>query len=825
MAQPTDPDAQSSSPGGQAQSSVEANYQQAIAAFKAQRYDQALTYFQRLGQQPPGSPYFLKALMGRVRVHQQLGQTDAARLLCNQLVQGPSASASQWAKQVLRQLPPSAEGELGGDAQVESLSTGADSGHDLSGFMPLEQPNSQTKGATVNPDWPERGGHRPGESTPPAWAESLASEKPATAGERSLFHYQQLNQRPGEANQSQEPAPRIAGPPPQDSRGAAPSASPQTDLQSPHAQPRPRPQAPLPRRPLELWAGQGLTAIALGWAISWGLQFALKTLDRLLQWVRWPVAISLPGAHQPYTLWVMGGLLLLGLASPWLMDYCLALGFRQRSLSTRQLQGSSPGALRLLRQVCRQQGWQLPELRVIADPTPLCFSYGWQPRNTRIVVSQGLLDRLSDQEITALYGYELAGMVNHSLPVLSGLGFLLLLLYGGYRWLAKTGDTITQPLLQTILGLLASIVYGLFWLLRQIGLWLSRLRCGWGDRRAVALTQHPDHLIEGLLGFTRAIATHLQQREQRHPLQASLEILMPVGFRQALGPGNLLASSQENEAVQAMLMATDGLNPYRQWLRVNASHLPLGERLLWLHQQALVQNQPNIAPEQPSHSAQVSLPLLLLQKGPLAGLLAGGSLAMGLWFLGGIVNRLGWQRLNWLYQDPSILAGGLWLGLGLGLLLRINLLFPDAVSATAPGSPGSAEPNTVVSLLQVSNSLPVQGQPVTLRGELRGQPGIGNWGSQDLYLADPSGLVRLTNPVPLGSLQGIFQPRNHPFRWIGRRVLVTGWGRYSNGILWVDINQIRLGQQQVFQTYGPIWATLISLGASLFGIVTILRGG
>ena len=44
-----------------------------------------------------------------------------------------------------------------------------------------------------------------------------------------------------------------------------------------------------------------------------------------MRWVRWPIQLSLPGAYQTYTVWVVGGLVLLALASPWLMDFALAL--------------------------------------------------------------------------------------------------------------------------------------------------------------------------------------------------------------------------------------------------------------------------------------------------------------------------------------------------------------------------------------------------------------------------------------------------------------------------------------------------------------------
>ncbi len=792
--------------------SVEQYYQQAVAAFKAQNYGQALVYFQRLGQLPPESPYHLKAAMGQVRALQRLGQIDEARALCQQMLLSGSPQMSQWASQVLSQLPPAER-----EGPTLDQSTDAVTGTDLIGFVPLDAPLDRGINQPLNPLNPSS----PRPDTPAAIpVDQPAADEGDASPLGSLFHFQQLNQRLGEDSQDQPLPPAAVDPVEPDRAGGAGATGPKRV--KPAASAAARQQVPLPQRPWGLWAGQGLTAIALLWVLNWAFHAALRAIDGGLRWVRWPIRLGLPGANQTYTVWLVSVLVLLALASPWILDYVLAFWHGQKPLSSRQLQTSHPETLRLLRQVCRQQGWQLPELRLIADPAPLCFSYGWLPRNTRIVVSQGLLDQCSSEALTALYGYELARAVNRSLPVLSAAGLLLLLLHKGYQGLAQVGDGIAQPLVRNVLGLLSSAIYGLFWLLRQLLLWLSRLCSSWGDSRAVALTQHPDHLSEGLVGFAEAIATYLRQRGHLHPLHTSLEILMPVGYRQALSPGSLLGSAEQAGAIETNLMAIDSLNPYRQWLRVNAAHTPLGERLFWLNQQALLRNQPGIGLDAWPLPAKVSLPILFLQKAPLAGLVIGGSLAMGLWFVGGVVNRLGWWRLSWFYQDPSILAGGLWLGLGLGLMVRINQLFPDRPTGTKSTK---TQATPIAALLKTPSPLPVRGQPVTLRGNLRGQPGMANWGLQDLYLEDDSGLVRLANPVPLGSLQGALQPHHHPFKWIGRRVTVTGWGRYSGGMPWVDIDQIQIDPKRAFQAYGPIWATLFSLGCSLLGIWTILRGG
>ncbi|MBD2111913.1 MULTISPECIES: M48 family metalloprotease [Cyanophyceae] len=841
MAQPIDPKSQASAPGNRGASAKQV-YEQAVTAFKAQSYDQALALFQRLGRLPPGSPYYLKAVMGQVRVYQRLKQVDQARLGCQVLLDSSSSEARQWAQQVLSQLPNKTKGEVPSVTQETALPTKAD----LSGFVPLAGIASSQTPPPLPP--------KPASKTPiplPSPEElnqprseddnlDAAEEREPEPTYQSLFHFQQLNQRSGiDQNDSDRPPDATIDATIPASNASAEPISRSKAIPSHQRQL----QASLPKYPLGLWLQQAFTAIALLWITNWAIHFALRTADRLLRWVRWPVQLSLPGAYQNYTVWVIGSLVLLALASPWIMDFALTFWHGQKPLSTRQLQGHSPGTLRLLRQVCRQRGWQLPELRVIPDPAPLCFSYGWLARNTRIVVSQGILDQGSDEAITALYGYELARMVNGSGSVLSAVGLLLLLLHTAYHRLAQIGDRLTQPFLRTPLGIFSSIFYGLFWLLRQLVLWLSRACCAWGDRRATVLTQHPDHLTDGLLQLTEAIAADLERRGTLHPLLTSLEVLMPVSSRQAVTPGSMLAkagpdgqnlSAADNSPSDrfanrattiANLIAVDSLNPYRQWLRVSASHLPLGERLLELSQQATLRQQPTAIalPLASPTPGNFSPRLLLLQKSPLTGLLIGGGIAMGLWFVGGIVNRLGWQRLSWLYQDPSILMGGLWLGLGLGLLLRINALFPEPGSSPTTRQTSSPAPDNIAELINNSSVLPVQGKPVTLQGQLRGATGLENWGCQNLYLEDTSGLVKLVNPVPLGSLQALFQ--HHPRQWTGQAVTVSGWSRYGGGLLWVDIHQVQLDSRHRFQAYGPIWATLLSLAISLIGVLTIFRGG
>ncbi|NMF82226.1 zinc metalloprotease HtpX [Nodosilinea sp. P-1105] len=812
-------------------------YQQGVAAYRAKAYDQAIAYFRQLLRLASTPADRVKAQMGLVRSHQRLGQYAIARQLCQQLQASPVDQARQWAEQTLRQLP------AAGQTTVASIPTdlaqpafpGAK--RDLpqldrpttndTGFVPFRAeptapkgpPSASAAAAAEAPQPPPMAGPatpvpsssppRPQTQTTQSSSSSSSAETTTAGKGGSLFHYQRLNQQPWRGPLDEAPgepnsAPQAAAEAPAPAKPSVPSVSATT----------PRPQ-PLPRRPLHLWFGQAVTAIALVWGINWVFHLGLRGVNGLIRLVRWPVRFyGLPALDQSYNPWVIGLVLLLAVGSPWILDWLLARWHGQRVLSTRQLQQLNPQALTVLRQLCRRQGWHLPELRLIPESTPYCFSYGWHPRNTRIVVSQGMLDTLPPDQVVTLYSVELAHAINGALPVLSAVGLWLLVCHTVYGQLADWAEQRQQAWLRSIIGALAHGFYALYWGLRQLTLGLSRWRSDWGDRRTVVLTRQPRLLADTLIHLSATLASHSQHSGSISPILCSLGVLLPISPAQALSPGSFVSTLGLGPVV-----TSDVTNPYRQWLRINTSHLPLGERLVVLNQAAKQYGQPPLSLETADLSPMPAFAMapLLRQKAPLVGLIVGGSLAMGLWFLGGVTQGLRLPFLSWLYQDPTVLWGLLLLGLGIGLLLRINTLYPEP--------PHDLPPESASRLISALPPLPVQGAPINLQGQLMGRSGPANWFCQRLYLACPEGLVRLACPSPFSAWQALRRPQQHPAAWIGRRVTVKGWGRRAGGELWLDIDHIHLDQRQAMVGHGPQWATLISLGISLWGIVIIFTGG
>jgi Zn-dependent protease with chaperone function len=842
---------------------------QGTQALKSKDYPGAIAAFEALtGSQTPAAER-LKATMGLIRAYGRQGNWTSAISYCQPLTRHPSQRVKAWAEQTLRQLQeqlqasvPSLSMETGSDAEP------AQATQDRSGFIPLEStpvsPSGAAPDSTTTAE-PVKSGRLSSleadlsSSTDPKSASASTafsadpSENPphhsrrtskeadrstAAAGvhqdlasppSASLFHYQRLNE--SSYADAQSPAPSgDASPLEVDQSGSVfpedSSLPPPENIETAISD---RLKAPQPLPPLawhvhlKLWLVSGLSLAAFLITSRVLLNFGMAIMRSLIDHINWPIRLNPPSFLYHDHIWLLALIwLVLLLVSPWILDRLLQLSWGQQTLSTRKLQEYSPEALRLLRRLCQQRGWPFPALRLVPDACPICFSYGWLPRNTRIVVSQGLLNQLEDEEIACLYAYELGHSLTRHLPVMSAFGIVLVFLHQGYWQLAQWGNRWRWPWLRLPLGLVANLLYSLFWLLRKTSLWAARVGADRNDRLAVELTGNPHGHRRSLAKLMRCTAIAISQTRETSPWLEALDVLTPLSHQLALTPG-----SSPADTPLATLTQWDNQNPYRYWLIWNQPQPLLGERLRRLDQFAYQIGLPTHAPNFLNTSKRqrlgtrpdglTYLPPLLLQGGPLVGLLIGLGVCMALWFVGGVVNAFNWFRLSWLYQDASILRGSLLLGFGIGMMVRINSLFPDILAKNVVANPD------LVSIQRKPLSLPIDSQPIQLEGQLLGRRGIANWLNQDLIIVTETGLLKLHVLSAIGPLGNLFAGQNHPIHALHQRIRVTGWFRRGSPV-WLDVDSLRTRKQTLKCSNLPLWTTFVSLATAFWGIYSILRG-
>ncbi|MCC5646698.1 M48 family metalloprotease [Nostoc sp. CHAB 5824] len=543
------------------------------------------------------------------------------------------------------------------------------------------------------------------------------------------------------------------------------------------------------------------TFIALFWVIREIFKLAFGFINQTL--VKLPYLEPLQLLYRDPTQVLLIVLVILIGVSPWLLDLLLANLYSQREFPKDVLNAHSREAVRVLQRCCQQRHWPLPKLRILPMAAPIILTYGSLPRNARIVVSQGLLEQLADDEIAIIYATQLGHIAHWDFAVMSLLLLVTLPIHKLYQQVSNWGDKISG-IWRWPVTILASLVYGVWCLLTGTALWLSRLRLYYSDRVASEITGNPNALIRALLKIAIGIAADIQKQEQTSWQLESLNLLTPVSHQQSLSLGTI-ASNLSFES----FLKWDTANPYRRWFTINSSHPLMGDRIERLCQIARhwhLDTELHFA----SVPSKVKRQSFLLQIAPWLGVPLGVLFAAFVWLTWQLAFALKFLNLKWIYEDWSFITGCLLIGFSIGTVMRINSFFPDIKPATVQTD------DYLPNLLADPSALPIDSVSVRLVGKLLGRQGTSNSLAQDLILQSSAGLVKLHHVSWLG------QSLNYQ-DLIGRQIIVTGWFR-RGATPWIDIQTLETYSGKTIHSPHPIWSTFLAVAAQALGAYVFLTG-
>ncbi|MDZ8082225.1 MAG: M48 family metalloprotease [Nostoc sp. SerVER01] len=553
--------------------------------------------------------------------------------------------------------------------------------------------------------------------------------------------------------------------------------------------------------PLRLLAAG--TFMALFWVMREILKLVLGFINHAL--VKLPYVEPLQFLYNDPTQFLLIVLVILMGVSPWLLDLLLANLYGQRELTKDVLNGHSRETVRVLQRCCQQRHWPLPKLRILPMAAPIILTYGSLPRNARIVVSKGLLEQLTDDEIAIIYATQLGHIAQWDFVVMSLVLLVTLPIYKVYQQVSKLGDSISGKIWRWPVTIVASLIYGVWCLLTGTTLWLSQLRLYYSDRTAAEITGNPNALIRALLKIAIGIATDIEKQEHTSWQLESLNIVAPISYHQSLSLGTI-ASHLSFES----FLKWDIVNPYRRWFTINNSHPLVGDRIERLCQIARhwhLDTELHFPNEQP---LKVKRQPFLLQIAPWLGVPLGVLFAGLVWLAWQLAFALKFLNLKWIYEDWSFITGCLLIGFSIGTVIRINSFFPDIKPATVQTD------DCLPNLLADPSALPIDSISVRLVGKLLGRQGVSNSLAQDLILQSSAGLVKLHHVSWLG------QSVNHQ-DLIGRQIIVTGWFR-RGATPWIDIQTLETQSGKTIHSPHPIWSTALAVAAQAWGAYVFLTG-
>ncbi len=567
-------------------------------------------------------------------------------------------------------------------------------------------------------------------------------------------------------------------------------------------------------KPGQLWLAQigGAIAFYVLWQtvihqVAAIANSCLVLLDRYL-----PFRLrSLPGDWQQMSWPLLIAMGMIAIAAPWLWDLWLRSTAEGLPCPMSFLRTHSSEAAGLINRQCRQCRWPLPTLWKLPTDIPLIFSYGWLPRNARIVISQGLLTRLKEDEIAALVAYEMSHWKRWHWRLLSVTGLILQVLLWFY-WQSALWGNRQIGLVKMLAGTTSTLAYSLFWLLRLPIIGMARVRTYYSDRAATVVTGNPNGLTRALAKLSFGLAASVEQQGYTPILIESLTPLLPVS-------ADLARHRLYSQIPLAKLFAWDVQNPLSAWMSCLATHPPLGDRLsrMMVYTQRwrlTCEIHLKSKPQRRGLSAK-EWQQLARQGTPYMGLAAGLAIGLLLLGLGAIAAALKWPMLDWMHKDIGLFRCCLLLGTGVGITLRLNRFFPDLSFSVPPSE-------SLDAWVSDHNLLPADSIPTNLSGILLGRPGIANWLGQDLFLKTQFGLMKIHYYSELGPLGNSVSLERTPLSISHTSVQIIGWYRRGNQP-WIDIDKIRADNGSLLQAAHPVYSLLLATIASGSGLWLLIR--
>jgi Zn-dependent protease with chaperone function len=555
--------------------------------------------------------------------------------------------------------------------------------------------------------------------------------------------------------------------------------------------------------------GKGVTAnLGLASGITLSLLFGMVLVLSL-------VVIPHDLADRHPTLWLslsigttIGFNLLMFFISPYIMDVIQGLLYGTRWTSLSEIERHSPESARIIREVCRKKNLREPQLGIIDDANPTAFTYGALPNSARLVVSTGLFQYLDDDETATVYAHELGHIVHWDFAVMTLASTLVQITYLVYvygrratQWLGNS--SIEKNIKQSVQNA-ATIAYIFYVVGEFMLLYLSRIREYHADRFAAEVTGNPNALSRALV----KIAYGITEEERQHPDQSRV---MLRGTR-ALGICDGKAVVSAGAAYRAAttprkvgkVFLWDMFNPWAWWMELMSTHPLTGKRIRALttyaeqlglaaeYDMAAIVKEGNQLDKSRLYRSFVSD--LVLMFAPPLGFFGGLTCGLVFAFAGG-----GWR---------ATICGTL-VGLGLGILLKMVVMYPDYDLAIE---------TDVLTLMSDPYANPLRGRPVKLTGEIIGRGDSGNKAGADLVLHDATGKIPLHYNSRFGWLGNVWFGWTQAEALIREQVDTVGWFRRSiaSRVDVVSLNCPRLPLRVA--SYHRFWTVVYGLGSIGIGL-------
>ncbi|MDM9583057.1 MULTISPECIES: zinc metalloprotease HtpX [unclassified Nostoc] len=489
--------------------------------------------------------------------------------------------------------------------------------------------------------------------------------------------------------------------------------------------------------------------------------------------------------------------------SPFIMDLTQGWLYQTRWVDLAEVETLSPETAKVIRQVCEQKKLKTPRLGIIDDQNPTAFTYGSLPNSARLVVSQGLFTYLDDDEVATVYAHELGHIVHWDFAVMTVASTLVQICYLIYstarRFGRGGGDSKIKDAMQTA----ALVAYVFYVIGTYLVLYLSRTREYFADHFAAESTGNPNGLSRALVKIAYGILEEGSRTQEPSRLIEGTRALGIYDHKAAASTGTAYRITSDTQKVGRVFL-WDMFNPWGWWMELNSTHPLTGKRVRALSNYA----------EQLGLPTEFDMGRVIgegktLNKSRLYGnffldVVLYGAETIG--FFAGLVTGVILLSSS---QNTGLVLGAPLIGLGMGILIKALVMFPDYKQA----------PETdILTLMSDPYASPLRGQPAKLEGQLIGRGDAGYKFGSDLKIQDRSGMLYLHYASRFGPIGNFLFGMKRVQSLIGEQVGAVGW--FRRGVApWMDLIQLQSKNGTIVNSYHRFWSFILGGGSIILGVV------
>ncbi|QLE40787.1 tetratricopeptide repeat protein [Nostoc sp. C052] len=489
--------------------------------------------------------------------------------------------------------------------------------------------------------------------------------------------------------------------------------------------------------------------------------------------------------------------------SPFLMDLTQSWLYQTRWVELAEVETLSPETAKVIRQVCEQKKLKTPRLGIINDQNPTAFTYGSLPNSARLVVSQGLFTYLDDDEIATVYAHELGHIVHWDFAVMTVASTLVQICYLIYstarRFGRGSGDSKIKDAMQTA----ALVAYVFYVIGTYLLLYLSRTREYFADHFAAESTGNPNGLSRALVKIAYGILEEGSRTQEPSRLIEGTRALGIYDHKAAASTGTAYRIASDTQKIGRVFL-WDMFNPWGWWMELNSTHPLTGKRVRALSTYAEQLGLPTEFDMGRVIGEGKTLNKSRLYSNFFLDVVLYGAETIG--FFAGLVTGVILLSSS---QNTGLVLGAPLIGLGIGILVKALVMFPDYKQA--PGT-------DILTLMSDPYASPLRGQPAKLEGQLIGRGDAGYKFGSDLKIQDRSGMLYLHYASRFGPIGNFLFGMKRVQSLIGEQVGAVGW--FRRGVApWMDLIQLQSENGTIVNSYHRFWSFILGGGSIILGVV------